>query len=181
MKISKHMQNKQKNISTQHPASIMINSLSFLYHLYLHPLSNFHSIVWGKMSIYLNIQILVVQFWQMDIWIYPTPLSLHYTLVLSRAWFFATPWTVAMAPLFMRFPRQNYWSGLPFPTLGDLPDTEIKSSSPSCPALAGRFFTTSATWEAFIITQNISVSLNVSLLLLTSSLATTSILKKKKS
>ena len=101
LKISKHMQNKQKNICTQYPASIMINSLSFLYHLYLHPLSNFHSIVWGKMSIYLNIQVLVVQFWQMDIWKYPTPLSLHYTLVLSHARLFATPWTVATAPLFI--------------------------------------------------------------------------------
>ena len=177
MKISKHMQNKQKNISTQHPASIMINSLSFLYHLYLHPLSNFHSIVWGKMSIYLNIQILVVQFWQMDIRIYPTPLSLLHAC--AQPCLTATPWTVAMAPLFMRFPRQNDWSGLPFPTLGDLPDTEIKSSSPACPALAGRFFTTSATWEALIITQDISVSLDGSLLLLTSSLATTSIFFKK--
>ena len=38
----------------------------------------------------------------------------------------------------MEFPRQEYWSGLPFPSLGDLPDTGIK---PTSPALAGRFFT----------------------------------------
>ena len=44
-----------------------------------------------------------------------------------------TPWTVAhQAPLFMRFSRQEYWSRLPFPSLGDLPDTGIK---PRCLAL----------------------------------------------
>ena len=52
---------------------------------------------------------------------------------------FATPWTVAhQAPLSREFPRQESWSGLPFPFPGDLPDTGIGSSSP---ALAGRFFT----------------------------------------
>ena len=41
---------------------------------------------------------------------------------------FATPWTVAcQAPLSMGFPRQEYWNGLPFPSLGDLPDPGIKS------------------------------------------------------
>ena len=54
----------------------------------------------------------------------------------------ATPWTVAgHAPLSMGFPRQEYWSGLPFPSPGDLPDPGIKSISPVAPALAGRFFT----------------------------------------
>ena len=53
---------------------------------------------------------------------------------------FVTPWTVACkAPLFMGFPRQEYWSGLPFPPSGDLPDPGIESSSP---ASAGIFFTT---------------------------------------
>ena len=50
------------------------------------------------------------------------------------------PWTVAhQAPLSMRFPRQEYWSGLPFPSPRDLPDPWIKSVSP---ALTGGFFTT---------------------------------------
>ena len=41
---------------------------------------------------------------------------------LSRVQLFATPWTVAyQAPLSMGFPRQDYWSGLPFPSPGDLP------------------------------------------------------------
>jgi len=41
-----------------------------------------------------------------------------------------------------------YWSGLPWPPPGDLPDPGIKSMSLTTPALAGKFFTTSATWEA---------------------------------
>ena len=52
----------------------------------------------------------------------------------------ATPWIEAcQAPLSMGLSRQEYWSGLPFPSPGDLPDPEIE---PSSPALAGRFFTT---------------------------------------
>ena len=51
----------------------------------------------------------------------------------------ATPGTVAcQAPLPMGFPRQEYWSGLPFPSLGDLPDPGIEPMSPS---LAGGYFT----------------------------------------
>ena len=45
-------------------------------------------------------------------------------------------------------PRQEYWSFLPYPTPGDLPDPGIESTSLASPALAGGFFTTSATWEA---------------------------------
>ena len=46
-----------------------------------------------------------------------------YVCVLSRVQLFATPWTVAhQTPLSMGFSRQEYWSGLPFPTSGDLPD-----------------------------------------------------------
>ena len=52
----------------------------------------------------------------------------------------ATPWTVAhQLPLSMGFPKQEYWSGLPFPSLGDLPDPGIE---PRSLALVGRFFTT---------------------------------------
>ena len=51
-----------------------------------------------------------------------------------------TPWTtVHQAPLSMGFSRQEYWSGLPFLSPGDLPKPGIK---PVSPALAGRFFTT---------------------------------------
>ena len=47
-------------------------------------------------------------------------------------------WTVAhQAPLFMGFSRQEYWSGLPFPSPGDLPDQGIKPRSLASPARAG--------------------------------------------
>ena len=53
---------------------------------------------------------------------------------------YETPWTVAhQASLYMVFPRQDFWSGLPFPSPGDLTDPGIELSTP---ALAGRFFTT---------------------------------------
>ena len=59
---------------------------------------------------------------------------------------FATPWTIArQAPLSMKFSWEEYWSGLPFPSPGDLPDPGIKPESLVPPALAGGFFTTSAT------------------------------------
>ena len=55
---------------------------------------------------------------------------------------FGTPWTVAhQAPLSEEFSRQDYWSGLPFPTLGDLPSEGIEPASLASPALAGEFFT----------------------------------------
>ena len=59
---------------------------------------------------------------------------------------FVTPWAVAhKAPLSMGFPSQEYWSGLPFPPPGDLPNAGIKPASPVAlvaPTLAGGFFTT---------------------------------------
>ena len=51
---------------------------------------------------------------------------------LSRVRLFATPWTVAYhAPQFMEFFRQEYWSGLPFPSPRDLPDPGIEPRSPA--------------------------------------------------
>ena len=48
----------------------------------------------------------------------------------------------------MEFSRQEYWRGLPCPPPGDLPNPEITPASLTSPALAGGFFTTTATWEA---------------------------------
>ena len=56
------------------------------------------------------------------------------------------PMVTCQSPLSMGFSRQECWSGLPFPPPGDLPPG-IKSESLMSPALAGGFFTTSATWE----------------------------------
>ena len=82
--------------------------------------------------------------------------------VLSYVQLFATPWPVAcQAPLSMGFSRQEYWSGLPCPPPGDLSNLGIEPVSLLSPALAGRFFTTSATQEAlapiFILIQIISL------------------------
>ena len=53
-------------------------------------------------------------------------------------------------------PRHEYWSELPFPPSGDLPDPEIEPVSLMSPALGGRFFTTSVTWEAHLIAVKIN-------------------------
>ena len=64
---------------------------------------------------------------------------------LSRVLLFATPWTVAyQAPLSMGFSRQEYWSGLSFPSPGIFPVQGLNLPL----ALTGGFFTASATWEA---------------------------------
>ena len=64
--------------------------------------------------------------------------------LFKRVHCFVTTWTIArQAPLTMGFTRQEYWSGLPFPSPGDLPDPGIELTSP---VSAGRFFTSRATW-----------------------------------
>ena len=69
----------------------------------------------------------------------------------SHVQVFVTLWTIAHhASLPMGFSRQEYWSGLPRPPTGDLPDPGIKPASLTSPALAGGFFTTNATWEAHL-------------------------------
>ena len=66
----------------------------------------------------------------------------------SHVCFFATLYTVAhQAPLSMGFSKQEYWSGLPFPSPGDLPDPGMEPTSLMSPALAGGFFTTTAPWK----------------------------------
>ena len=63
-------------------------------------------------------------------------------VVLSCIQPFATSWTaVHQVPLSMELSRQEYWSGLPFPSPGDLPDPEIKPAPFKSPALAGGLFT----------------------------------------
>ena len=80
----------------------------------------------------------------------PTRILVHLeTETVSLVQLFATLWTVAhQAPLPKGFSGQEYWSGLPCPPPGDLPDLGIEPASLTSPALAGGFFTISATWEA---------------------------------
>ena len=59
-----------------------------------------------------------------------------------------TPWTVArQTPLSMGLSQQEYWSGLPFPSPGDLPYPGIEPVILTSPAFTGKFFTTSTSWE----------------------------------
>ena len=74
--------------------------------------------------------------------------------------------TVArQAPLSMGFSKQEYWSGLPWPPPGDLSDPGIEPVSLAAPALAGKVFTTSSTWEVPInsIMSNLSGQTNTKL------------------
>ena len=60
---------------------------------------------------------------------------------LSHIGLFVTPWTVACkAPLSMEFSRQEFWSGLPFPTPGDIPQPGLEPIFLAFPSLAGGFF-----------------------------------------
>ena len=69
--------------------------------------------------------------------------------VFSCVQLFLIPWIIVrQAPMSMDFSRQEYWSGLPFSTPRDLPDPGVEPASLMSPALAGGFFTTSASWEA---------------------------------
>ena len=77
--------------------------------------------------------------------LFPMVMQIHSVMSNSSA-----PRTIAhqAPPLSMGFSRQEYWSGLPCPPPGDLLNPGIKPASLVSPALAHRFFTTSATWEA---------------------------------
>ena len=73
---------------------------------------------------------------------------MHAKLLPSDVQLFVTLWTVAyQAPLSMGFSKQEDWSGLPYPTPGDLAYPGIEPRSLRSPLLADGFFTTSATWE----------------------------------
>ena len=68
--------------------------------------------------------------------------------VFSHVQLFAAPWTIAcQAPPPMEFSRQDYWSGMPFPTAGDLLDSGIQPVTLVSSALVGRFFPISTTWN----------------------------------
>ena len=69
----------------------------------------------------------------------------------------ATPGTVArQALLSMELSRQDYWSGLPYPIPGDLPNAGIELTSLASPELADGFFTNCVTWEAIYRTQHLN-------------------------
>ena len=87
----------------------------------------------------------------MCIWSYMCIQIIHVLSRFSGVQPFMRLWTAAcQAPLSMGFSRQEYWSRLPCPPPEDLPEPGMKPTSRMSPALAGRFFTTSTTWEAEI-------------------------------
>ena len=113
-----------------------LNILQALSRVHVSPQgSQLHSMCWGYKGFLLGtcVYLCVLKSWtRLGDWTTTT------TTKLSHVWHFVTPWTVAFqAPLSMGFPRQESWSGLPFPSLGDLSDPGIK---PTSPALAGGFF-----------------------------------------
>ena len=74
--------------------------------------------------------------------------------LLQSCLILCNPRTVAcQAPLSMGFSKQEYWSGFPFSSPGDLLNPGIEPTSLISPALAGKFFTTSAVWEAQQVTN----------------------------
>ena len=65
-------------------------------------------------------------------------------------------WTATrQVPRSMGFSRQEYWSGLPFPPQGNLPDPKSEPAFPASPALAGRFFTTEPPGKPFIAVRSL--------------------------
>ena len=82
--------------------------------------------------------------------------------LLSRVQLFETPWTVAhQAPLSMGFPRQEYWSGLPCPPPGDLPNPGIYSAFP---AMVDGFLTTEPPEKPHLIGLRTKIEIMVTLL-----------------
>ena len=88
---------------------------------------------------------------------------LIYLLCVSHVQLFVTLWAVAhQVPLSLGFSQQEYWSGLPFPTPGNLPNPE--SSQPTSlvpPSLAGGFFTTGTIWYVGNLVKTQSIIQNV--------------------
>ena len=75
--------------------------------------------------------------------------------LLSYVQLFVTPWNIAsQASLSMRFPKQEYWSGLPFPSAWYLPDSGMQHESPVAPILAGGFLTTESPEKPIYIHGN---------------------------
>ena len=68
--------------------------------------------------------------------VYISSFEIVRSCMLSHVHPFVTPWTaICQAPLSMKFSRQEYWNGLPFPTPGDLPDPQVELAFLVSPAL----------------------------------------------
>ena len=86
--------------------------------------------------------------------------------VLNHVWLFATIWTIAhQAPLSMKFSRQEFLSGLSFPTPRDLPNPGIEPASLVSPALVDRFFTTESYQKFILILPHLPESQNCQMMI----------------
>ena len=83
-------------------------------------------------------------------------LSVYLLACIKSLWSYPTRCSTMDCPLSMGFPRQEYWSGLACPPSGDFLHSRIKPASLMSLALAGRFFTTSATWKPIFLDLLIS-------------------------
>ena len=91
----------------------------------------------------------------MDRGIWEVAIGAYVLSCFSPSCLFATLWTIAhQASLSVGFSSQEYWSGLPCPPPGELPNPGIEPLSPASPMLAGRFFTTRVTWQIHEVTKN---------------------------
>ena len=93
------------------------------------------------------------------VWHSEVPYLLHYRLSVQSLQLCLTlcnPMDCSPPGSSIREILQGYWSGLPCPPPGDLPDLRIKPESVTFPALAGRFFTTNATWEVHYVMNTIN-------------------------
>ena len=113
-----------------------------------------------KFTVFLNVQLCehkTIELYPLHGWIVWDVNSFFFIACkLSCIWLFQTPQTVAhQAPLSMGFSRQEYWSGLPFPSPGDFPDPGTEPMFPVPPALAGIFFTTAPRGYVNYISQKV--------------------------
>ena len=123
---------------------LYLNILSFV-HVIIYIWRNLHFNSWVLVSVNVNLISFFHLFYIPNIHIECVPACLRASVVCHSA----TLWTVALqAPLSTGFSRQEYWSGLPCPPPGDLPDSGIEPAVLTSCALAGRLFTTSATWKS---------------------------------
>jgi len=129
-------------------------SLRWLFHTPLSPLTSLTPPSLSSRSAWLLCTENKEQ-WEEDFYRVPPPRNLSLYAQSLSIRLSATPWTVAcQAPL--GFPRQEYWSGLPFSTLGDLPNPWIKPASPGC-----RIFYHCTPWGS----HNVCLSGSISFLL----------------
>ena len=82
-----------------------------------------------------------------------------YAHSLSHAQLFVTPWLTAhQVSLSMEFSKQEYWSGLPFPTPGNLPNPGIKPTYSASPVLTGRFLTTAPAGQPSMLLNTLNLA-----------------------